>query len=75
MADPARVLEEALELEPRQRARLAHEIIRSLDESDEDAAALWRAEVGRRIDEVENGTTELEDWELAYQRLRAAVQR
>jgi hypothetical protein len=75
MADPARVLEEALELEPRQRARLAHEIIRSLDESDEDAAALWRAEVGRRIDEVETGTAELEDWELAYQRLRAAVQR
>ena len=31
MADPARILEEALALAPDQRARIAHELIESLD--------------------------------------------
>jgi putative addiction module component (TIGR02574 family) len=73
MADPARVLEEALELQPADRARLAHAIIASLDEADPDAEALWAEEIRRRVDEIEAGTAELEDWEAVRERLRAAA--
>lgn len=75
MADPARVLEAALTLDPADRARLARELIGSLEAPDADVEAAWRDEIRRRIDEVEAGTAELEDWETVRQRLRAAVER
>jgi hypothetical protein len=62
MSDPARVLEEAMALEPADKARIAHELIQSLEQTDPDAEALWRDEIRRRIDEIEAGTAELEDW-------------
>jgi putative addiction module component (TIGR02574 family) len=75
MSDPARVLEDALGLEPTHRARIARELIESLEQGDADAEALWRAEITRRIDEIEAGTAELEDWDAVRGRLRAAVRR
>jgi hypothetical protein len=75
MADPAHVLEEALTLEPADRARVAHELIQSLEESDPDAQALWAQEIRRRIDEIEAGSAQLEDWETVRDRLQAAVRR
>ena len=71
MADAVRILEEALQLEPQQRARLAHEMIRSLDDDDPAAAELWREEIERRIDEVEAGAVGLEDWSAVRARVRA----
>jgi hypothetical protein len=53
MADPARVLQEALALDPESRARVARELIHSLEEPGAEAA--WRDEIRRRIDEVEPG--------------------
>ena len=72
MADAARVLEEALALAAGDRARLAHELIQSLQPEDPDAAAAWSDEIRRRVDEIEAGTAELEDWETVRARLEAA---
>jgi putative addiction module component (TIGR02574 family) len=74
MADPARLLEEALSLDPEQRARIARRLIGSLEEPDADAEALWRQEIRRRIDAIEAGTAELEDWETVRGRVRAAIE-
>jgi putative addiction module component (TIGR02574 family) len=72
MADSARVLEEALALAASERARIAHELIQSLEPEDADAAAAWSDEIRRRVDEIEAGTAELEDWETVRARLEAA---
>lgn len=71
MADPARVLEEALALAAGERARIAHELIQSLDSEDPDATAAWSDEIRRRVDEIEAGTAELEDWVTVRARLEA----
>jgi putative addiction module component (TIGR02574 family) len=66
------VLTTALALPPRDRARLAHELIASLDrDGDPDAAEAWLAEIGRRAREVEDGTAVLEDWSVVRERLAA----
>ena len=72
MADPARVLEEALTLAANERARIAHELIHSLEPEDADATAAWSDEIRRRVDEIEDGTAEVEDWETVRARLEAA---
>jgi putative addiction module component (TIGR02574 family) len=72
MADAARVLEEALALAAGERARIAHELIQSLEPEDSDAAAAWSDEIRRRVDEIEAGTAEFEDWETVRARLEAA---
>lgn len=72
MADAARVLEEALALAAGERARIAHELIQSLEPEDSDATAAWTDEIKRRVDEIEAGTAELDDWETVRARLEAA---
>lgn len=72
MADPARVLEEALALAANDRARIAHELLHSLEPEDADATAAWSDEIRRRVDEIEAGTAELEDWETVRARLDSA---
>jgi hypothetical protein len=50
MSKAERLLQEALELPPRSRGRLAASLIQSLDErSDPDAEASWTAEIDRRL--------------------------
>jgi len=71
MADAARVLEEALALGADDRARLAHELIHSLEPEDADATAAWSSEIRQRVDQIEAGTAELEDWETVRARLEA----
>lgn len=72
MADAAHVLEEALTLSADERARLAHELIHSLEPDDPDASVAWSDEIRRRVDEIEAGTAELEDWDSVKARLEAA---
>lgn len=74
MADPARLLAEALALAPAERARMARRLIDSLDEA-EDADALWRDEIRARIDAIEAGTSEIEDWDEVRRRVRASLVR
>ena len=69
--DPARVLEAALALDPSERARLAKQLLTSLEPADADAERLWRDEIKRRLDELAAGTAPLEDWDVVRARLRA----
>jgi len=60
----------ALALPYDERARLARELLESLDEGeDADAAADWVAEIDRRMQEIKNGKAEFEDWEVVRARL------
>jgi hypothetical protein len=70
MASENDVLNDALALPAEKRARIAHELLVSLDErEDPQAAEAWLSEIDRRAREVEGGTAELEDWEVVRARL------
>ena len=57
------VFSSALSLPPSQRARLAHELLQSLDEGDEAVAEhAWLTEMLRRAGEMDNDASNLEDW-------------
>lgn len=49
------VLTEALRLPRRERARLAEELLSSLEESDEEVAAAWAGELEKRSREIAEG--------------------
>jgi putative addiction module component (TIGR02574 family) len=57
------VLEAALALPSDERARLAHELLLSLDadEDEKDVQAAWTEDLARRLREVRDGTVELSD--------------
>jgi len=70
MSEPSRILEEALALPAEERARLAASLISSLEPAeDSNVEQAWRAEVARRAEELDNGTTEPVDWEEARRRI------
>jgi len=59
------LLAEVLRLPRPERARLADEVLTSLEESDEKVTAAWARELERRSREVEQGQVRLVDWETA----------
>jgi len=70
MASRRQILPELLKLPAHERARLATELVRSLDESeDPDAAEAWLNELDRRAREVVTGTAKLEDWTKVRKRI------
>jgi putative addiction module component (TIGR02574 family) len=79
MAAAAKLLEQALKLSPDERGRLIADLIDSL-EPDEDEVVegeaweqAWAVEIERRAREVEDGTAELVDGDVAMARVRAAI--
>jgi Putative addiction module component len=66
-----RVLQQALELEPEERAALAAELLASLDASENDVQSAWAAEIERRPRDAaeERG----EDWRVVLDDIRASV--
>jgi len=57
------LLDSALKLPSEDRARIAAELIASLDGTPEEGVeAAWDAEVGRRIAQVDRGEVQLLDW-------------
>ncbi len=63
-----------MRLPPDDRARLAHDLLASLDgEADEDAAAQWLTEIERRVAELDAGTARLEPWEDVRARIAARL--
>lgn len=70
------ILADILRLPAEERARLARELIRSLDgEPDVDAAQAWEAEIERRGTEVDHGTADtmtLDEYRAHVRRRRAA---
>jgi putative addiction module component (TIGR02574 family) len=71
MAKSARELfEEAMQLDPRERATLMRLLVDSLDaESEEGAEEVWRAEIERRIAELDSGQIQAVSWEELRARL------
>lgn len=70
---------EVLELSLRDRARLAHELLVSLEEPPaEDLAAVeraWAKEVTRRLDELQAGKVKPIPWPKARAQIRARLRR
>jgi hypothetical protein len=76
MTDPARILEAALALEPADRSRIAVELLESLEAPPApDADGLWAEEIRRRVDEIESGAAELEDWESVRAQVHAVLKK
>ena len=70
MSKTERLLQEALELPPKSRGRLAASLIDSLDDSvDPDAEASWAAEIDRRLDTVDAGKARTVPWRKVEQGL------
>lgn len=68
-----RVLQQALELEPDERAALAAELLASLDvsESEDDVQRSWAAEIERRSRDA--AEVRGEDWRVVLDEIRAGV--
>jgi hypothetical protein len=65
---------EALGLDARQRARLAHELLDSIDNlTPQEIEALWLDEAARRAQEIDDGSTALVDGEEVARKARALV--
>jgi len=73
MAGDEEILPQLLKLPAAERARLATELVLSLDESqDPDAAQAWLAELDRRARDVMAGSATIDDWAEIRQRTRIA---
>ena len=68
-----RLLEEALQLTPNDRAKLAAQLLSSLDEQDQDVKAAWAAEITRRAADAEADPEDEEDWRTALEDIRHEV--
>lgn len=67
------LLEEALQLTPSERAKLAAELLSSLEDRDEDVKAAWAAEIVRRAADAETDPDDEEDWRTALDDIRREV--
>jgi putative addiction module component (TIGR02574 family) len=67
------LLEEALQLSPEDRARIAAKLLSSLDERDEDVKAAWAMEIARRSADAEANPDDEEDWRTALEDVRRDV--
>lgn len=66
---------QAKALSPEERARLAEELLASLDPHDMDVEAAWDEVLRRRIDEVEHGSVQLVPADQAFAQVRRALRR
>jgi putative addiction module component (TIGR02574 family) len=70
------LLEKALALPPEARAALAGSLLESLDETvDPSAEAQWRAEIARRIEELDSGQVKTIPWAEARRQIAAILNR
>ncbi|MHB8876337.1 MAG: addiction module protein [Myxococcaceae bacterium] len=65
-----KLLSEALKLTSAERARLAAELIASVDgEPEPDAEAAWAAEIDRRVQRVQSEGPKGDDWQGVHARI------
>ncbi len=68
------VLADALQLDANARAEIAAQLIASLDGApDPDAETAWRAEIQRRVAEIEAGTATFESWDNVKRRIERDI--
>jgi putative addiction module component (TIGR02574 family) len=65
-----RLLEEALHLNADDRARMAAELLASLDEEQADVRTAWAAEIKRRLSDADAEPESDEDWRTAIDEIR-----
>jgi putative addiction module component (TIGR02574 family) len=64
------LLAQALSLPRHERARVAEELLSSIEEPADQAAAAWATELERRSQEVAQGAVQLTPWETARAEIR-----
>jgi putative addiction module component (TIGR02574 family) len=69
------LLAEALRLTRRDRARVAEELLSSLEESHEEVAAAWATELERRSREAADGRVQTTSWDARTEILKELEQR
>lgn len=70
----SRILSTILKLPAAQRARLANEIVSSLDEAaDSDSTQAWLEELDRRVREVNRGKVKLQPWRAVRRKIEARL--
>ncbi len=74
--DPSKLRDEAMRLPADARARLAAELLGSLDEGDDDEAldpaeheAAWSAEIAERVRQIDSGEVKPVPWSEARRRI------
>jgi len=71
--EASRLLEEALQLNVEDRAKMAAQLLASLDEQQEDVREAWAAEIKRRLAEADAEPENDEDWRTALGEIRREV--
>jgi putative addiction module component (TIGR02574 family) len=69
------LLAEALRLSREERARLASELLSSLEEADEDVVAGWANELLRRSADIRDGRVTPVPWDTARREIQAELAR
>ena len=69
----SRLLQEALQLAPTERAKIAAELLSSLDQQDDDVKAAWATEIVRRAADADTDPDDEEDWRTALEDVRREV--
>ena len=74
MATGKEILPKLLKLPVSERAELASELIRSLDEADDqDSAKAWALELEKRVNDVVSGKVKTESWTKVRSRIEARL--
>lgn len=69
-----KVLNEAMKLTTQERARVAAELIASVDgEPDADAEVAWGREIDLRTEQVRAQGSQGEDWQVVHERIAARL--
>ncbi len=68
-----RLLEQALQLAPNERAKIAAELLSSLEQQDEDVKTAWAAEIARRAADADADPDDEEEWRGALDEIRREV--
>lgn len=69
-----RLLTEAMKLTTEQRAKLAAELIASVDgDPDADAQIAWAREIDRRVQRIRIEGSKGEDWQVVHDRIAARL--
>jgi putative addiction module component (TIGR02574 family) len=67
------LLDEALQLPLDDRAKLAAELLKSLQEAEADHEEAWAAEIERRVAAVDAGELASTDWRTVFERVEREV--
>ena len=72
-ANAQKLLEDALTLDPNDRAHLAAQLLASLDATEADVEAAWAVEIQRRADDARLNPADDEDWRVVMDEIQREV--